>query len=216
MQPEIRFDSIWIRQSKMDRSHSEKGRSEKRQIPPLLGKILALDVQLTKKFVSFSLNFVPIRSLKTHCKFLEVSIIQCVTINSDKPVTVHNILCCCYCFSIRAMVSFGFRLCWQFVGWLTIQNTISCKWIFYSASYWISFLWQALRQQHAGDVQALITIIYQLTRINFHFRMRSLFVCSFLLVFIDDFDFRFSIVSFLILGPVMRRAHFSFWSFSPC
>lgn len=45
---------------------------EKRNIPQPIQKILALDVELTKKFVSFSLNFVPIRSLKTHCKFLEV------------------------------------------------------------------------------------------------------------------------------------------------
>lgn len=47
--------------------------SERRQIPPLLEKILALDVEWTKRFVSFSLNFVPIRSLKTHCATLEVS-----------------------------------------------------------------------------------------------------------------------------------------------
>lgn len=46
---------------------------EKRNIPQPLQKLLALDVDLTKRFVSFSLNFVPIRSLKTHCKFLEVS-----------------------------------------------------------------------------------------------------------------------------------------------
>lgn len=45
---------------------------EKRDIPPFLEKILALDVEWTKKFVSFSLNFVTVRSLKTHCKFLEV------------------------------------------------------------------------------------------------------------------------------------------------
>lgn len=45
---------------------------EKRQIPPALQKLLAYDVEMTKRFVSFSLNFVPIRSLKTHCKFLEV------------------------------------------------------------------------------------------------------------------------------------------------
>lgn len=46
---------------------------EKRSIPVPIQKLLAYDVELTKKFVSFSLNFVPIRSLKTHCKFLEVS-----------------------------------------------------------------------------------------------------------------------------------------------
>lgn len=51
----------------------EPTKDEKRQISPLLIKVLALDVELTKKFVSFSLNFVPIRSLKVHCKLLEVS-----------------------------------------------------------------------------------------------------------------------------------------------
>lgn len=45
---------------------------EKRNIPPVLQKLLAYDVEMTKRFVSFSLNFVPIRSLKMHCKFLEV------------------------------------------------------------------------------------------------------------------------------------------------
>lgn len=55
----------------MDRTKSEA--AKKRAVPPLLEKVLALDVEWTKKFVSFSLNFVPIRSLKTHCKFLEVS-----------------------------------------------------------------------------------------------------------------------------------------------
>lgn len=46
---------------------------EKRNIPPIIQKLLILDVEWTKRFVSFSLNFVPIRSLKTHCKLLEVS-----------------------------------------------------------------------------------------------------------------------------------------------
>lgn len=45
---------------------------EKRHIPPALQKLLAYDVEMTKRFVSFSLNFVPIRSMKTNCKFLEV------------------------------------------------------------------------------------------------------------------------------------------------
>lgn len=45
---------------------------EKRQIPPIVQKLLDLDVEWTKRFVSFSLHFVPVRSLKTHCKFLEV------------------------------------------------------------------------------------------------------------------------------------------------
>lgn len=46
---------------------------EKRNVPPAIQKLLAIDVEMTKRFVSFSLNFVPIRSLKAHCKFLEVS-----------------------------------------------------------------------------------------------------------------------------------------------
>lgn len=47
---------------------------DKREIPPFVQKVLAVDVELTKKFVSFCLNFVPIRSLRTHCKFLEVGL----------------------------------------------------------------------------------------------------------------------------------------------
>lgn len=46
---------------------------EKRKIPVPIQKLLAYDVQLTKRFVSFCLNFVAIRSLKTHFKFLEYS-----------------------------------------------------------------------------------------------------------------------------------------------
>jgi presqualene diphosphate phosphatase len=38
-----------------------------------LKKILKKDVELTKKFVSYLLNFVQIRSFKNHCKFLEWS-----------------------------------------------------------------------------------------------------------------------------------------------
>lgn len=49
-----------------------KKTDEKRSVPPILEKVLALDVEWTKRFVSFSLNFVPIRSLKAHCKLLEV------------------------------------------------------------------------------------------------------------------------------------------------
>lgn len=45
-----------------------------RAVPAFVQKALAIDVDLTKRFVSFSLNFVPVRSLKTHCKFLEVNI----------------------------------------------------------------------------------------------------------------------------------------------
>lgn len=50
--------------------------TEKREIPPFLKKVLRLDEEWTKRFVSFSLHFVAVRSLKTHCKFLEVSTIS--------------------------------------------------------------------------------------------------------------------------------------------
>lgn len=55
----------------MSRSDQDSDK-EKRNIPPFLRKLLILDDEWTKRFVSFSLNFVPIRSLKTHCKLLEV------------------------------------------------------------------------------------------------------------------------------------------------
>lgn len=58
---------------------SKKDDDERRDLPPILAKLLALDVEWTKRFVSFSLNFVPIRSLKTHCKFLEVSSLHCLS-----------------------------------------------------------------------------------------------------------------------------------------
>jgi presqualene diphosphate phosphatase len=45
---------------------------EQRNIPPAVKKLLEWDVIVTKKFVSFLLNFVAFRSLKNHCKFLEV------------------------------------------------------------------------------------------------------------------------------------------------
>lgn len=46
---------------------------EQRKVPPFLEKILELDRNLTKKFVSFLLNLVPMRSLQQHCRFLEIS-----------------------------------------------------------------------------------------------------------------------------------------------
>uniref|UniRef100_T1GI00 Phosphatidic acid phosphatase type 2/haloperoxidase domain-containing protein n=1 Tax=Megaselia scalaris TaxID=36166 RepID=T1GI00_MEGSC len=46
---------------------------DKRVVPPAIKKLLAWDVEMTKKFVSFMLNFVAFRSLKVHCKFLEYS-----------------------------------------------------------------------------------------------------------------------------------------------
>lgn len=43
-----------------------------RNIPPTLKKLLEWDVVMTKRFVSFLLNFIALRSLRTHCKILEV------------------------------------------------------------------------------------------------------------------------------------------------
>lgn len=45
---------------------------ESRNVPEPLKKLLAWDVSITKRFVSFLLNFVALRSLKTHCRVLEV------------------------------------------------------------------------------------------------------------------------------------------------
>lgn len=45
---------------------------ERRRVPPIIQKLLAADVQLTKRVVAFSLNFVAFRSMRQHCKFLEV------------------------------------------------------------------------------------------------------------------------------------------------
>jgi len=50
-----------------------KTRFEKRQLPPALQRLLEYDVKATKAFVSFLLNFIAVKSLKSHCKFLEVS-----------------------------------------------------------------------------------------------------------------------------------------------
>ena len=46
---------------------------EKRSIPPAIKTLLEYDVKITKSFVSFMLNFIAFRSLRTHCKFLEIS-----------------------------------------------------------------------------------------------------------------------------------------------
>lgn len=46
--------------------------SDKRIVHPILRKILETDVILTKKFVGFLLNFLPLQSFKRHCQFLEV------------------------------------------------------------------------------------------------------------------------------------------------
>lgn len=64
--------------------------NEKRNIPVPLQKLLAYDVELTKRFVSFSLNFVPIRSLKTHCKFLEVSYCKYLLLFDNTTCVMHE------------------------------------------------------------------------------------------------------------------------------
>ncbi|KAG5677486.1 hypothetical protein PVAND_007244 [Polypedilum vanderplanki] len=46
---------------------------DKRVVPEPLKNLLKKDVEITKRFVAFCLNFVQIRSFKTHCKFLEWS-----------------------------------------------------------------------------------------------------------------------------------------------
>lgn len=94
--------------------NAQKTDLERRQIPPILEKLLALDVEWTKRFVSFSLNFVPIRSLKTHCKFLEVSHfdVSYIVISIEKT----NIECFNYISSTRAMDWFGCHRCWRYVG----------------------------------------------------------------------------------------------------
>ncbi|KMQ92401.1 presqualene diphosphate phosphatase, partial [Lasius niger] len=47
--------------------------SEKRQIPTLLRKVLAVDAYLTDKFVKLIEKFLPLKQLKVHCTLLEVS-----------------------------------------------------------------------------------------------------------------------------------------------
>ncbi|XP_055910591.1 polyisoprenoid diphosphate/phosphate phosphohydrolase PLPP6 [Eupeodes corollae] len=46
---------------------------DKNKTHPTLKKILDYDVKLTKSFVSFLLNFVAFRSVKNHCRLLEIS-----------------------------------------------------------------------------------------------------------------------------------------------
>ncbi|GAB1860393.1 Phospholipid phosphatase 6 [Camponotus japonicus] len=47
--------------------------SEKRQIPTLLRKVLAVDAYLTDEFVKLVEKFLPLRQLKVHYKLLEIS-----------------------------------------------------------------------------------------------------------------------------------------------
>jgi hypothetical protein len=42
-------------------------------VPDFLKNILKKDVEVTKQFVAFCMNFVQMRSFKNHCKFLEWS-----------------------------------------------------------------------------------------------------------------------------------------------
>ncbi|XP_014354811.1 phospholipid phosphatase 6 isoform X1 [Papilio machaon] len=46
---------------------------DKRQVPPMLQKVLRYDVQITKKFVELALKTTALRSLRNHAKFLEIS-----------------------------------------------------------------------------------------------------------------------------------------------
>lgn len=46
---------------------------KKRQVPPMLQKILHYDVQVTKKFVEFALKITPLRSIRNHAQMFEVS-----------------------------------------------------------------------------------------------------------------------------------------------
>ncbi|XP_059620374.1 polyisoprenoid diphosphate/phosphate phosphohydrolase PLPP6 [Phlebotomus argentipes] len=56
-----------------EKKNEDLQKEDKRQLPPYLKKILAWDVELTKRFVSFMLNFVSVRSVKNHGRFLEIS-----------------------------------------------------------------------------------------------------------------------------------------------
>lgn len=58
---------------------------ESRNVPESLKKLLAWDVSITKRFVSFLLNFVALRSLKTHCRILEVWIVKAETSSQLRP-----------------------------------------------------------------------------------------------------------------------------------
>lgn len=49
------------------------GHSDRRVVPPALQKILKLDAEITDRFCNLANKFVPLRSLRTHYKLLEVS-----------------------------------------------------------------------------------------------------------------------------------------------
>ncbi|RZC40789.1 PAP2 domain containing protein, partial [Asbolus verrucosus] len=46
---------------------------EKREVPPALKKLLKFDAELTKKFVLWANQFLPLRSLRIHYKALEIT-----------------------------------------------------------------------------------------------------------------------------------------------
>lgn len=113
----IDFNSFVIRHcSRMD---PKTRLEEKRNVPNWVQKLLSYDVELTKRFVSFSLNFVPVRSIKTHCLFLEVSyfaihIFQRPNFNLSSFGDI--------CFSIHVMEPFGFLWCSLRAGFSTNQS----------------------------------------------------------------------------------------------
>lgn len=47
--------------------------TSKREVPPMLQRVLRYDVQVTKKFVDLALKITPLRSLRNHSKLLELS-----------------------------------------------------------------------------------------------------------------------------------------------
>lgn len=85
---------------------------ESRNIPKPLKKILAWDVEVTKQFVSFLLNFVAIKSLKTHCRFLEVRSGDLIYFDLTDSSSVHSP----FQISCHGVVWFvgWFAFCWIF------------------------------------------------------------------------------------------------------
>ncbi|EFA00398.1 polyisoprenoid diphosphate/phosphate phosphohydrolase PLPP6 [Tribolium castaneum] len=47
--------------------------SSKRQVPPAMKKLLSLDAEITKRFVLWANQFLPLRSLRIHYKALEIT-----------------------------------------------------------------------------------------------------------------------------------------------
>jgi len=65
--------------------------SEKRQVPTLLKKTLAVDAYLTNEFVQLIEKFLPLRQLKVHYRLLEVrlSISSAIFIRRALITSVH-------------------------------------------------------------------------------------------------------------------------------